>query len=199
MLRRFIICLAILMILPADLFAGEIFRSVNDSIKVNNRFMDLKTFAYHVTEKQRWSLIISNDVSVPEKEVKGNTIKEILDNFCLGSEFGWRFVKDCLYIANERELSTFFKQLPVLEMRLPSGNKEATYSGYFKNIDLSMLCLFLSSVSGTQISVTSGFDANIMMRVDGMPWKQVLLAVVYLNRYKLIISDFSIIISPERN
>ena len=50
------------MILPANLFAGEIFRSVNDSIKVNNRFMDLKTFAYHVTEKQRWSLIISNDV-----------------------------------------------------------------------------------------------------------------------------------------
>ena len=198
MLRKLFITLAIFMILPVLLNAGEIYRSINDPVKIPDRYMDIKLFAYHIAEKQRWSLIISNDITVYKKEIKGDTIKEVLDNFCKDSDFSWRFVNDCLYIANERELSTFFKQLPILEMRLPDGDKEATYSGYFKNVDLSTLCLFLSSVSGTQISVVNGFDANIMMRVNEMPWKKVLLAVVYLNRYKLNISDFSMIISPER-
>ena len=198
MLRKIIFALAFILIIPVTLCAGEIYRSINDIIRIPDRHMDLKTFAYFVTEKQRWSLIISNDVSVPKKEIVWDTIKEMLDNMCKDSEFGWRFVKDCLYIANERELSTFFAQLPYLELRIPDGNKDATYSGYFKNVDLSMLCLFLSSISGVQIRVVNGFDANIMMRVNEMPWKQVLLSVVYLNRYKLDISDFSMLIMPER-
>ena len=197
MLRKILLILATIVILPNVLFASDIYRSINDHIKVSDRYMDLKSFAYFVTEKQRWSLIISNDVCVPNKEVIGDTPKEILDNYCKNSEFGWRFVKDCLYIANERELSTFFSKLSILEMRLPDGNKNATYSGYFKNIDLSMLCSFLSSISGNQIRVANGLESNIMMRVNGMPWKHVLLAVVYLNRYKLDISDYSVLILPE--
>lgn len=185
------------MISPAFVNAGEVYRSLNDKIRVRNRFMDLKTFAYFAAETQRWSLIISNDASVPQKEAKGETIKEILDNYCNQTEFGWRFVNDCLYIANERELSSFFKQFPVLEMQLPDGIKNATYSGYFKNIELSMLCVLLSSVSNIKISVANSFDTNVMMRVNGMGWKHVLLAIVHLNRYKLNISDFSIVISPE--
>ena len=197
MLRKILITLAFIIISPVLLKAGEIYRSINDVIKVPDHYMDLKTFAYFVTEKQRWSLIISNDVCVPKKEIVGDTVKEILDNFCKESEFGWRFYKECIYVANERELTTFFSQLPALEMQLPEGIKTATYSGYFKNVELSMLCLFLSSISGTQIRVVNGFDANIMMRVNEMPWKHVLLAVVYLNRYKLNISDYSILIMPE--
>lgn len=197
MLRKIIIVLAVLIVLPATLQAGEIYRSINDIIKVPEHYMDLKTFAYYATEKQRWSLIISNDVSVPKKEIVGDTVKEILDNYCKDSEFGWRFYKECIYIANERELSTFFAQLPALERQLPDGIKTATYSGYFKSVELSMLCLFLSSISGTQIRVVNGFDTCIMMRVNEMPWKHVLLAVVYLNRYKLNISDYSILIMPE--
>ncbi len=197
MLRKILLILATIVILPNVLFASDIYRSINDHIKVSDRYMDLKSFAYFVTEKQRWSLIISNDVCVPNKEVIGDTPKEILDNYCKNSEFGWRFVNDCLYIANERELSTFFSKLSILEMRLPDGNKNATYSGYFKNIDLSMLCSFLSSISGNQIRVANGLESNIMMRVNGMPWKHVLLAVVYLNRYKLDISDYSVLILPE--
>ena len=108
------------------------------------------------------------------------------------------FYKDCIYVANERELVAFFNQFPILEKRLPDGIKDATYSGYFKSVELSMLCLFLSAVSGTQIRVVNGFDSCIMMRVNEMPWKQVLLAVVFLNRYKLDISDYSILIMPER-
>ena len=197
MLRKIIIALAVLVILPTALQAGEIYRSINDIVKITDHYMDLKTFAYYVTEKQRWSLIISNDVSVPRKEIIGDTVKEILDNFCKESEFGWRFYKDCIYIANERELATFFAQLPALERQLPDGIKTATYSGYFKSVELSMLCMFLSSISGTQIRVVNGFDTCIMMRVNEMPWKHVLLAVVYLNRYKLNISDYSILIMPE--
>lgn len=197
MLRKVLIALAFIIILPAFLQAGEIYRSINDLVHIKDHYMDLKTFAYYVTEKQRWSLIISNDVSVPRKEIVGDTVKEILDNFCKESEFGWRFYKDCIYVANERELATFFAQLPALEKQLPDGNKLATYSGYFKSVELSMLCLFLSSISGTQIRVVNGFDTCIMMRVNEMPWKHVLLAVVYLNRYKLNVSDYSILIMPE--
>lgn len=199
MLKKiFSLALLLLFLWGTKLEAGEIHRSINDKIKVSNRYMDLKSFAYHVAETQHWSLIVSNDVSVPQKEVVGDSIKEILDNFCRNSEFNWRFVQNCLYIANERELSTFFKQLPILETYLPDGkNKNAIYSGYFKSMDLSMLCLFLGSVSGTQIRVANGFDASIMMRVSEMPWKHVLLAVVHLNRYKITLSDFSVLISHE--
>ena len=198
MLKKILITLALIIILPASLKAGEIYRSINDVIKITDHYMDLKTFAYYATEKQRWSLIISNDVSVPRKEIVGDTIKEILDNFCKESEFGWRFYQECLYIANERELTAFFSQFHTLEKQLPDGIKSATYSGYFKSVELSMLCMFLSAVSGTQIRVVNGFDTCIMMRVNEMPWKQVLLSVVFLNRFKLDISDYSILIMPER-
>ncbi len=198
MLRKILVFLAIILIIsPALANASEVYRSINDNIKIKDPYMDLKSFSYYVAETQRWSLIISNDTSVTRKKIEGRSIKEMLDNYCKDSEFGWRFVKDCLYIANERELSSFFKQLPALEMQLPEGVKEATYSGYFRNIELSMLCVLLSSVSNVKITVANGFDTNVMMRVNGMNWKNVLLAVVHLNRYKLNISDFSIVISPE--
>ncbi len=201
MLRKLLfVVFVILVFSAANLNAGEIYRSINDRINLKQRYMDLKSFAYLVTEKQRWNLIISCDVSVPQKELVGSTIKEILDNYCKNSEFGWRFVGGCLYIANERELKTFFQQLPILETHLPDYNHtNAVYSGYFKSIDLSMLCMFLSSLSGTQIRVANGFEPSIMMRVSEMSWKKVLLAIVHLNRFKLTISDYSVLISPENS
>lgn len=196
-IRKLLLSLILVVVVSSQLDAGIINRSVNDKIHLSQRYMDLKSFAYIVTDKQRWDLIISSDISVPEKEIVGNTIKEILDNFCKNSEFGWRLLDNCLYIANKRELQTFFKQLPILETRLPDGiNKNAVYSGYFESVDLSLLCLFLSSVSGTEIRVANGFEPSVMMRVNEMPWKKVLLAIVHFNRYKLTISDFSVLISP---
>ncbi len=200
MLRKILLSLVMILVFSANLNAGEIYRSINDRVNLKQRYMDLKSFAYLITEKQRWSLIISSDVSVPQKELVGNTIKEVLDNYCKNSEFGWRFVGGCLYVANDRELTTFFQQLPILETRLPDYNHtNAVYSGYFKSIDLSMLCMFLSSLSGTQIRVANGFEPSIMMRVSEMPWKRVLLAIVHLNRFKLTISDYSVLISPEKS
>lgn len=198
MLRKISFTLALFFFLSIVVVFADSVKSINDPIKVKDKYFDLKSFAFLVAEKQGWSLIISNDVSVPKKDVEGNTIKEILDNFCKNSEFGWKFVNGCLYIANKRELTSFFIQLPMLEMTLPDGNKEAKYSGSFKSMDFSMLCLFLSNISGTQINVANGFDASIMMRVKSMPWKHVLLAIVHLNRYRINVSDYSMLISPER-
>lgn len=197
MIRKLILSLIMVMLVALPSSAARLHSSLDDRISIKNRFMDFKSFAYLVAEQQRWSLIISNDVSTPNKEVKGETIKDILDNFCRESEIGWRFVDNCLYVANERELKTFFSQLKQLEATFPDGIKGATYSGYFKNIDLSTLCLFLSSVSGTQIRVANGFDAGIMMRVIEMNWKRVLLAIVHLNRYHVYVTDYSVLISPE--
>lgn len=198
MLKKSFIFIALFLLLPISFAFSDGIRTINDRISVDDKYMDLKSFSYYVAEKQGWSLIISNDVSVPKKDVEGNTIKEILDNFCKGSEFNWRFINDCLYVANDRELKTFFIQLPILEMTLPDGNKDAKYSGSFKSMDFSMLCVFLSKISGTQINVANGFDTSIMMRVKSMPWKHVLLAIVHLNRYRLNVSDYSMLISPER-
>lgn len=198
MFRKGLYVLFLFLAFSSCLDAGVIRRSINDKVSFSQRYMDLKSFAYLVTEKQRWGLIVSSDVSVPEKEIIGSTIREILDNYCKNSEFGWKFVDDCLYVANKRELATFFKQLPVLETSLPDGiNKNAVYSGNFESIDFSLLCLFLSSVSGAQIRVASICEPSVMMRVNKMPWKRVLLSIVHFNRYRLTISDFSIFISPD--
>ena len=40
------IILAFIIILPAFLQAGEIYRSINDLVHVKDHYMDLKTFAY---------------------------------------------------------------------------------------------------------------------------------------------------------
>ncbi len=192
MIKKILLVFFVLMVIPSVLQSA----SMNDSIKVKDRFMDLKNFAYYVAEKNKWSLIVGNDISVPIKEVNGDTIKDILDNYCKNSEIGWHFEKNCLYIGDNKALNTYFSHLKTLEKSLPNGNN-ATYSGYFRNMDFSMLCSSLSSISGTKIRLANNLDANIMMRVNGMPWKRVLLAVVMLNKYKMNVTDFSMLITPE--
>lgn len=198
MQKRIILVFFAIVLLPTLLFSADIRHSINDQAKIDDPYLDLKSFAYKIAEKQKWSLIISNDVYVLNNKVEGSTIKEILDNYCKDSEYGWHFEKNCLYIAKKAALSTYFKQLPVLEKKLPKGNP-ATYSGYFKNMDFSMLCTSLSSISGTNIHLANNLDANIMMRVNGMPWKRVLLAIVLLNKYRMSITDYSMLITPAES
>lgn len=165
---------------------------------VGERFLDIRSFAFKIASRNGWSLIISNDVTSPQKEVRGDTIEEALSNYFTNTPFGWRFFEDCLYIANERELNKFFSQLPELEMGLPKGKSGAFFSGIFQRVELSLLCELLKAISGVEIRTASGFEGNIMMRVRNMNWQRVLLAVSFLNRFQVDKTDFSVIISPER-
>lgn len=165
---------------------------------VGERFLDIRSFAFKIASRNGWSLIISNDVNSPQKEVQGETIEEAFGNYFKNTPFGWRFFEDCLYIANERELNKFFSQLPELEMGLPKGKAGAFFSGIFQQVELSLLCELLKAISGVEIRTTNGFEGNIMMRVRNMNWQRVLLAVSFLNRFHVDKTDFSVTISPER-
>ena len=165
---------------------------------VGERFLDVRSFAFKIATRNGWSLIISNDVNSPQKEVSGATVEEAFSNYFKNTSFGWRFFEGCLYIANERELNKFFSQLPELEMTLPPGKTGAFFSGIFQQIELSMLCDLLKAVSGVEIRTANGFEGNVMMRARNMNWQRILLAISLLNRFQVDKTDFSVIISPER-
>ena len=170
----------------------------SSSPDVGERFLDVKSFAFKIAAKNGWSLIISNEVNSPCKEVKGTTVEETFAHYFKDTPFGWRYFEDCLYIANERELKKFFQKLPELEMGLPKGKSGAFFSGIFQQVELSLLCQLLKAVSGVEIRTASGFEGNIMMRARNMGWQRVLLSVAFLNRLKIDSTDFSVILSPER-
>ncbi len=170
----------------------------SSSPDVGERFLDVKSFAFKIAAKNGWSLIISNEVNSPCKEVKGTTVEEAFAHYFKDTPFGWRYFEDCLYIANERELKKFFQKLPELEMSLPKGKSGAFFSGIFQQVELSLLCQLLKAISGVEIRTASGFEGNIMMRARNMGWQRVLLSVAFLNRLKIDSTDFSVILSPER-
>lgn len=170
----------------------------SSSPDVGERFLDVKSFAFKIAAKNGWSLIISNDVNSPCKEVKGTTVEEAFAHYFKDTQFGWRYFEDCLYIANERELGEFFQKLPELEMGLPKGKSGAFFSGIFQQVELSLLCQLLKAISGVEIRTINGFEGNIMMRARNMGWQRVLLSVAFLNRLKIDKTDFSVILSPER-
>lgn len=170
----------------------------SSSPDVGERFLDVKSFAFKIAAKNGWSLIISNEVNSPCKEVKGMTVEEAFAHYFKDTPFGWRYFEDCLYIANERELKKFFQKLPELEMGLPKGKSGAFFSGIFQQVELSLLCQLLKAISGVEIRTASGFEGNIMMRARNMGWQRVLLSVAFLNRLKIDSTDFSVILSPER-
>ncbi|MDD3146083.1 MAG: hypothetical protein PHD82_02165 [Candidatus Riflebacteria bacterium] len=180
--------------LQVSLFVYADFSSSPD---VGERFLDIRSFAFKIASQHGWSLIISNDVTSPLKEVKGETIEEALSNYFKNTPFGWRYFENCLYVANERELNRFFSLLPELEMSLPKGKDGAFFNGIFKRIELSVLCQLLKAISGVEIRTASGLESNIMMRARNMNWQRVLLSVSFLNRFQVDKTDFSVIISPE--
>ncbi len=170
----------------------------SSSPDVGERFLDVKSFAFKIAAKNGWSLIISNEVNSPCKEVKGKTVEEAFAQYFKDTPFGWRYFEDCLYIANERELEKFFQKLPELEMALPKGKTGAFFSGIFQQVELPLLCQLLKAISGVEIRSTNGFEGNIMMRARNMGWQRVLLSVAFLNRLQIEKTDFSVILSPER-
>lgn len=184
----------LLFLLMAPAFADGAFSNMPD---VGDRFLDVRTFLFRIAGKNGWSLIISNDVRSAEKEVKGATTKEALANYFKGTPYSYRLFDGCLYVAGERELEQFFKDLPELEMSLPKGKASANFSGVFQRIELSFLCGMLRSLSGVEIRPAEDLRISLLMRARNMSWQRIILAIVRLNRFRLNRTDFSLVISPE--
>ncbi|PKL44642.1 MAG: hypothetical protein CVV41_04565 [Candidatus Riflebacteria bacterium HGW-Riflebacteria-1] len=162
---------------------------------VGDRFLDIHTFLYKIAARNGWSLIVSSEVNSPVREVIGSTVEDALKNYLDTTRFRWRLFENCLYVANEADLDLFFKTLPELELTMPRG-QPANFNGNFMRIDIEMLCNMLRSVSGFEIRSSNDLQHSVMMRAKEMTWQRVLLAIVYLNRFRLNRTDFSITIFP---
>ncbi|HAE40831.1 MAG TPA: hypothetical protein DCG57_19685 [Candidatus Riflebacteria bacterium] len=162
---------------------------------VGSRFLDIHTFLYKIAARNGWSLIVSSEVNSPIREVTGSTVEDALKNYLDTTRFRWRLFENCLYVANEADLDLFFKTLPELELTMPRG-QPANFNGNFMRIDIEMLCNMLRSVSGFEIRSSNDLQHSVMMRAKEMTWQRVLLAIVYLNRFRLNRTDFSITIFP---
>lgn len=190
-----LLCLALLM---SVVFAGPLSAKAGFSASpdVGGRFLDIHTFLFKIAARNGWSLIVSSDVNSPVREVVGATVEDALANYLETTRFRWRLFENCLYVANEADLEQFFQNLPQLEMAMPKGQTPANFNGNFVRIDIEMLCNILRSISGFEIRSSNDLQHSVMMRAKEMTWQRVLLAVVYLNRFRLDRTDFSITIFP---
>jgi hypothetical protein len=195
--------LLFIFVFPISIFASaELVIDGNDNAALNSlpdvggRFMDVQTFAYRVAAVNNWSLIISSSVTESTREIKGKSIREVMNNYFNDSEFAWCLNNKCLYIASKKNLSDFFEFLPILKKQLLKG-KSGAFTGNFTYIELPLLCGFLKSISGVNIlPVDDLLHSNIMMRAQNMEWKHLVAAIVCLNRYRMNITDYSVLIGP---
>lgn len=164
---------------------------------LRERFQDVHTFLYNIAARNNWSLIVCSDLNSPLREVTGATIEDALNNYLESTQFGWRFYENCLYVAEKSDLKRFFQRLAELELTMPTGQANAGFSGNFERLEVDILCNMLKSVSGFEIRPASELQQSIMMRASGMSWQRVLLAVVYLNRFRMDRTDYSITIFPS--
>lgn len=167
------------------------------SVKFTEKFMDVKTFLFKLSEQNNWSLIVSKDVKSYLKKVKGNTLREILHSYLSPMKLGWKFHDNCLYVAKKSILDDYFKHLPEYEMTIPDGDVNAKLNCSFADIDLTLLCKFLKNISKVDIASKSGIETNVMMRSIDMPWKHVLSALIYLNSFRAVKSEYSVFICPS--
>jgi hypothetical protein len=78
----------LIIIFPINIFASsELVLDDSDNSALNalpevgGRFMDVQTFAYRVAAVNYWSLIISSSVTESTREIKGKSIREVLNNY----------------------------------------------------------------------------------------------------------------------
>lgn len=174
------------------------FRQILSSpANVSTRFLDLRSYLFHLANQHNFSLIMSNDVVSGVSQVKGETVREVLNNYLAKTNLAYRFFDNCLFVAGKTELENFFVLLPEYEMILPQGRGDLPVSGAFRNIELSVLLQIVRAISGVEVRAADGLRVNMMMRLDNVSWKRLVLAIVFLNRYRMLKSDFSVIIAPE--
>ncbi|GAB4271883.1 MAG: hypothetical protein Kow0029_09970 [Candidatus Rifleibacteriota bacterium] len=188
--------LAIVPRLPALLSNSSDF--LKESPRVDERFLDLRSFLFKIGDRYNLSVIVAQDVRSPLKEVKGKTIKEVLDNYLANTKFTYRIQDNCIFVAPANRLELFFEKLPEDSTMLPKGRGDVSISGVFYGIDIAKFCKILRNITDVEIRPVDSLKANLMLRLIKMPWKKALLAIVRLNDYRMIRSEFSVTIDKHR-
>ncbi|MEW6711534.1 MAG: hypothetical protein AB1403_17055 [Candidatus Riflebacteria bacterium] len=164
---------------------------------VGERFLDVENYLFKIAERNQWSLIIAKDVNSRLKEVKGKTVADALKSYFAGTEFSWELRENCLYVAEEQRLVKFLEKLPEDVMMLPRGKNDVTLSGIFNSVEISTLFKMLRNLTGVEVRSADGLRANMRLNLMKMPWKTLVVAIVRLNDFKMIRSEFSVLVASR--
>lgn len=162
---------------------------------VGERFLDVHSYLFKVAERNNWSLVIARDVRSHLKQVEGKTVAEALQNYFADSDFSYRLYDNCLYVAEKKLLVSFLENLPEDTTMLPKGKGDITISGIFHSVEIGVLFKMLRGLTGVEVRSADGLRSNMILRLVKMPWKTLVVAIVRLNDYKMIRSEFSVIVA----
>jgi hypothetical protein len=164
---------------------------------VGSRFLDLRTYLFKVAGRSNLSVIIAQNVKTRVKEVKGKTVQEALNNYLANTEYSYKIQDNCIFVAERRRLAFFFEKLPEDTSILPDGKGSKVVSGIFTGIECKIFFTILSNVTGVEVRATDNIRENLVLRLIKMPWKTVVIAIARLNNYKLMCSEFSVVITRQ--
>jgi hypothetical protein len=183
------------MLCSCSAFGQEKSDFYNQPAQVGDKFLGLRSYLFRVAERCNISLIIARDVRARTSRVQGKTVKEALNNYLHDTGFTYRLRDNCLYVAEAENLKRFFEKLPEDTLMLPRGKGNITVSGIFPSIEISVFCKILRNLTGVEIRASDNLKDSLMIRLLKMPWQTVLIAIARLNNYKLLRSEFSVLIT----
>jgi len=158
------------------------------------RNVERRDLLVKISEVQGLSLLVSRDVRGTVDEVATGTLGQTLDAALHPSGYDWRIWDGCLYVAERSRLERFFDAVARMDqLKLPAAR---TFGGIFGALDIPSIIRVLRKHAGTNILMTDTISGEMSLRLTGIPWERVLLAAVYMNGLKLVVSDFSIMVVP---
>ncbi|HNW36273.1 MAG TPA: hypothetical protein PKM25_15145, partial [Candidatus Ozemobacteraceae bacterium] len=147
-----------------------------------------------ICEANDFSLVAASNIRGTVDEVASGTIEQVLDQALKPAGFDWRFWENCLYVGSKNRVDVFFEELEhVDELKFRRGRK---INGIFRSMEVASMIRILRKYSETNIVMADTVSGEMSLRLMDVPWERVLMAVVYLNGLKLVVSDFSIMVVP---
>ncbi len=129
-------------------------------------------------------------VELPLGPTGGETLKKCLHP--LG--FAWEERDGCLFVGTSESLLAF-KEAVGIGLKLPV-RKEGMMNAEFYDVELSSIIRVLRHFSGVEVMADENLTGRMTMRIVNMPWERVLLGIIHLNGFRLVESDFSLMIVP---
>lgn len=196
---RYVICVLVVLAVFVCCSQVDALERLDQPWSNDGRFLDVHSFLFDVSGRLNLSLVVSRDLYSPIKSPKGETIREVLENYLSPENFDYAIIDGCLYVAGPRELSKFVSKLANIERHFPAGNGQGGgLHGVFPSVELAYLARMIRAASGAEIRVSEDLRSSVMLRLNNMCWQRLTLAIIYLNRYNIIRTEFSVLITPER-
>ncbi|MBF0544905.1 MAG: hypothetical protein HQM08_10750 [Candidatus Riflebacteria bacterium] len=165
--------------------------------------VDFRDLLLQLARDWNVSLILGKEargrVSLSEEQInilkdKKSTVKDFLNVLSETKKLEWIIWKNVLLIgeplAIKKCISLLNQPNPILQ------NSGKTINAEFYQTNLNSLAKQLSEFSELNIAVSEGIHNYVTMRLASIPWEQALIGLVYLNGFQMVISDFSVLITP---